>query len=155
VVILGGPARLTLEAAIYDAATASFDLRTAAALSLVQLVAVAAIVAVSSRLEARAGLVAPLGAEETVAHRPRGVERAALAASLARPALFLGAPLVALVRSSFDAPGGVGLAFYRALGHDTPSLLVRPWHAVLNSLGYASAATAIAVVMGGLAASVI
>src|SRR5262249_18004317 len=141
VVILGGPTRLTLEAAIYDAATASFDLRTAAALSLLQLVAVAVIVAVSSRLEARAGLVAPIGTEGPVARTARGGERAALAASLAGTALLLGAPLVALVRGSFDTPSGIGLAFYRALDRDTPSLLVRPWHAIINSLGYAAAAT--------------
>ena len=155
VVILGGPTRLTLEAAIYDAATAAFDLRTAAALAILQLVAVAAIVAVSSRLEARAGLVAPLAAEETSSRRPSRRERLGLGAALGGSALLIGAPLVALVRSSLDTPNGAGLAFYRALGHDTPSLLVAPWHAVLNSLGYAAVATAIALVTGGLAAAVI
>lgn len=155
VVILGGPTRLTLEAAIYDEAARTFDLRAAAALALLQLVAVAAIVAISSRLEARAGLVAPLTSDQAAVRRPRPRERVALAASLAGGALLLGTPLVALVWRSLATADGIGLAFYRALGHDTPSLLVPPWHAVLNSLGYAAAATVIALTIGGLAAVVI
>jgi thiamine transport system permease protein len=152
VVILGGPARLTLEAAIYDEAVQIFDLRAAAALALVQLAAVAALVAVSSRLEARAGLVAPLATVRRAVRRPAGWERAAVAATLAGGAALLGAPLGALVWRSLDTPDGPGVDFYRALGRETPSLLVTPWHAVVNSLAYAAAATAIALAVGTLAA---
>jgi thiamine transport system permease protein len=152
VVILGGPSRLTLEAAIYDEAARTFDLRAAAALSLLQLLAVAVIVSVASRLEARAGLVAPVGVESRAARRPRRREWLALLAVLGGGAALLGAPLAALVAQSLDTPGGLGLDFYRALGRDTPSLLVTPWHAILNSLGFAAAATVIAMIVGGLAA---
>jgi len=155
VVILGGPTRLTLEAAIYDEAARAFDLRAAAALALIQLAAVAAIVTVSSRLEARAGLVAPLTSEQAAAHSPSHRERVALVASLFGGALLLGAPLAALAWRSIETPDGIGLTFYRALGRETPALLVPPWHAILNSLGYAAAATLIALTIGGLAASVI
>jgi thiamine transport system permease protein len=155
VVILGGPTRQTLEAAIYGEATQAFDLRAAAALALLQLAAVAAIVAVSSRLEAGAGLIGPLTSEARSARAPARRERVGLVAGLAGGAVLLGAPLAALVWSSIDTPAGVGLAFYRALGHDTPTLLVTPWHAILNSLAYAAAATAIALAVGGLAATVI
>jgi thiamine transport system permease protein len=155
VVILGGPSRLTLEAAIYDEAARTFDLRAAAALSLLQLLAVAAIVSLASRLEARAGLVAPVGVGSRVARRPGPTERMALLAVLGAGASLLGAPLAALVIQSLDTPGGIGLGFYRSLGHDTPSLLVTPWHAIVNSLGFAAAATAIAVAVGGLAATAI
>ncbi len=155
VVILGGPSRMTLEAAIYDEAVNTFDLRAAAALSLVQLAAVGAIVAVSSRLETRAALVSPLASEHRAGRSPKSAERAALVAVLAGAALLLGGPLVALVESSLATPHGLGLDFYRALGHDTPNLLVPPWQAILNSLGYAAAATAIAVAVGGAAATVI
>jgi thiamine transport system permease protein len=155
VVILGGPTRLTLEAAIYDEAARTFDLRAAAALALLQLVAVALIVSVSSRLEARAGLITPIASERTAARAPARRERAALVAILSGGALLLGAPLAALVVRSLDTPQGIGLAFYRALGDETPSLLVPPWHAIFNSLAYAAAATAIALTIGGLAATAI
>ena len=78
VVILGGPARPPSKRRS-TTATSAFDLRAAAALSLLQLVAVAAIVAVSSRLEARAGLVGQLAAEQITLRRPTRVERVALA----------------------------------------------------------------------------
>jgi thiamine transport system permease protein len=152
VVILGGPTRLTLEASIYDQAARAFDLHAAAVLSLLQLAAVALVVIVSSRLEARAGLVAPLAPAAAAARRPRGHERTALVAILAATALLLGAPLLALVERSLSGPNGVSLDFYRALGRETPTLLVTPWHAVVNSVVYATAATAIALGIGGLAA---
>jgi thiamine transport system permease protein len=155
VVILGGPARQTLEAAIYSEATQTFDLRAAAALSLLQLVAVAVIVAASSRLESRAGLVAPLAADRLVLRRPAPGARLAVAAVLAVGGALLAAPLIALVERSFATPGGIGLEFYRSLGREPPSLLVEPWHAVLNSLAYAAAATVVAIAIGGLAASAI
>jgi len=152
VVILGGPTRLTLEAAIYDRAARAFDLRAAAALSLLQLAAVAIVVVVSSRLERRAGIVAPLVPDVPVARRPRGRERVALAAILGGTALLLGAPLLALVERSLSTPAGLGVDFYRVLGRETPTLLVTPWHAVVNSLAYAAAAAAIALGLGGLTA---
>ncbi len=152
IVILGGPHFATLEVDIYDLATQSFDLRAAAALSLLQLGAVAAIVAVSSSLEARAGARMPLAVEEVAARRPRGWERPALAAILDLAALGFGLPLAALVVRSFATPAGAGLGFYRALGHETTALLVEPWRAVEYSLVYATAATAIALTLGTLAA---
>ena len=152
VVILGGPTRLTLEAAIYDQAAQAFDLRAAAVLSLLQLVAIAIVIVVSSRLEARAGLVAPLAPETSAARPPRGRERVALVAILSGSALFLGAPLLALIERSLATPTGLGLGFFRVLGRDTPTLLVTPWHAVVNSVAYATAATLIALAIGSLAA---
>jgi thiamine transport system permease protein len=53
VLILGGPTRSTLETAIYDQAARAFDLRAAAALSLLQLVAVGLVLTIASRLESR------------------------------------------------------------------------------------------------------
>ena len=155
VVILGGPTRLTLEAAIYDEATQVFDLRAAAALALLQLVAVALIVIVCARLEARADLVSRATSEGIAARAPLGWERPALAATLTGSAALLGAPLAALVWRSLSTPSGIGLDFYRSLGDETPALLVAPWHAAVNSAVYATAATAVALAIGGLAAVVI
>ena len=47
---------------------------------------------------------------------------------------------------------GYGFDAYRQLTRPTSALLATPWEAVLNSVLYAAAATAIAVVVGGLAA---
>ncbi len=55
ILILGGPGRATLETEIYNRAARLFDLQAAAALSLLQLGAVAVVLAAVSVLEARAG----------------------------------------------------------------------------------------------------
>jgi thiamine transport system permease protein len=67
-------------------------------------------------------------------------------------ALFLFFPLAVLVERSLAVGEGHGLDAYRALARPTSILLVAPWEAVVNSIVYAAAATAIAVVVGGLAA---
>lgn len=153
VLILGGPAYSTLETEIYDQAVRVFDLRAAAVLSLVQLICVALAVAVSTRLEGRLAVKGQLRAERDVLRRPRTIrERTVVAASLGGLALFLGLPLAALVERSLAVGGGHNLDAYRALTEPTAALLATPWVAIVNSLEYASAATAIALAVGGLAA---
>jgi thiamine transport system permease protein len=153
VLILGGPGYATLEAEIYDQAVRIFDLRAAAVLSLVQLVCVALAVAATTRLESRLAVRGQLRAERDVLRPPRSLgERITVAASLGGLALFLGLPLGALVESSLAVGGGHSFEAYRALTRPTAALLATPWEAVLNSLIYATEATAIATVVGGLAA---
>ena len=72
--------------------------------------------------------------------------------SLGTLALFLGLPLGVLVERSLAVGGGHGLDAYDALTEPTSVLLVAPWEAIVNSIVYAAAATAIALVVGGLAA---
>ena len=79
-------------------------------------------------------------------------EKVVVGASLGGLAVFLGLPLVVLVERSLAVGGGHTLDAYRALGDPTSVLLVAPWEAVVNSIVYASVATAIALVVGGLAA---
>jgi thiamine transport system permease protein len=70
--------------------------------------------------------------------------------------LLLGVPLGVLVERSFAvSSGGYGLGSYRALGdlRRGTSLFVPPAEAIVNSLVFALAATVIALVVGGLAAS--
>ncbi|HEY5871745.1 MAG TPA: ABC transporter permease subunit, partial [Gaiellaceae bacterium] len=99
---------------------------------------------------ASSGDVRPEG--ETL-RRPRTArDKVLVGASLGGLAVFLGLPLAVLVERSLAAGDGHGFAAYRALGHDTNVLLAAPWEAVVNSMLYAAAATAIAVVVGGLAA---
>jgi thiamine transport system permease protein len=153
VLILGGPRYATLEAEIYNQAVRTFDLRAAAVLSLVQLVCVGLAIAAATRLERRLAVRGQLRAERDVLRRPRTArEKALVAGSLGGLALFLGLPLAVLVERSLAVGGGHGLAAYRALFKPNSALLATPWEAVVNSLEYATAATAIAVVVGGLAA---
>lgn len=152
IVILGGPRFSTLETEIYNQAARAFDLRAAAALSLLQLGFVAAILAVSAALGRRLEGARALAAERDVLRRPRGRERAAAAGIVAGTLLLLGLPLAVLVERSLATPAGLGLGFYRALGAETPALLVAPWHAAVNSLLFAALSTVLALAVGGAVA---
>ncbi len=153
VLILGGPRYATIEAEIYNQAVRLFDLRAAAVLSILQLACVVATVWVAMRLERRLAAPGPLRAERDSLRPVRTLrERVIVVASLGGLAVFLGLPLVVLVERSLAVGGGHTLDAYRALGDSTSVLLVAPWEAVVNSIVYASVATAIALVVGGLAA---
>ncbi|MFC9925114.1 ABC transporter permease [Streptomyces sp. NPDC127190] len=150
--ILGGPTFSTLEVEIYRQTSETFDLSTAAVLTLVQFAAVGAILAVHAwtvrRRESALRLVDP----SVTARRPRGAGQwALLGGVLLTIGLLLVLPLAVLVRRSLDAPG---FGYYRALTDaDSGTFLVAPVQAVWTSLQYACAATAIAVLIGGLAAA--
>jgi thiamine transport system permease protein len=153
VLILGGPRYATIEAEIYNQAVRLFDLRAAAVLSLVQLVCVVAAVWVATRLERQLSARAPLRSARDTLRPPRSArDKLVVAASIGALGVFLVVPLAVLVERSLAVGGGHGLEAYRALGHSTSILLAAPWEAVVNSVVYAAAATAIAVVVGGLAA---
>ncbi|WP_371662854.1 ABC transporter permease [Streptomyces sp. NBC_00280] len=152
--ILGGPTFATLEVEIYRQTSEIFDLGTAAVLTIVQFMAVGAVLAVHAltvrRRESALRLVAP----ETTARRPRGRGQwALLGGVLVSIALLLVLPLAVLVQRSFATSGGAGLGYYRALTRDDSGIfLVAPIAAIGNSLQYAVAATGIAVLVGSLAA---
>ncbi|MFD5805060.1 ABC transporter permease [Streptomyces sp. NPDC127020] len=150
--ILGGPAFSTLEVEIYRQTSQVFDLSTAAVLTLIQFVAVAAVLAVHAWTVRRRESALRLVDAATTARRPRGTGQwALLAGVLGTVALLLVLPLAVLVQRSLGAPG---FGYYRALtSADGGTFLVPPIEAIGNSLQYAVAATAIAVVIGGLAAA--
>jgi thiamine transport system permease protein len=154
VVLLGGPQHATIEVAIARSVSTVLDLPGAAALSLVQLAAVAALLVVHGRLRGPGAVgQAPAAA---VARRARGLgERLALGSVLTSMALFLGAPLAVLVERSFRVGDGYGLAWYRGLSSAPrgSTLFVSPLEAVRTSVSYAAVATVLAVVVG-VAASV-
>jgi thiamine transport system permease protein len=153
VLILGGPSYSTIETEIYNQAVRIFDLHAAAVLSLVQLVLVAVVVWVATRLEARLAVAGQALPEESVLRVPSTArEKALIAGSVGGLALFLGIPLAVLVERSLAVGDGYGFDAYRALTEPTSALLATPWEAVANSLVYAAAATVIAIVMGGAAA---
>jgi thiamine transport system permease protein len=157
VLLLGGPTLGTVEVEIWRATAERLDLGTASALALVQLAAVVAMLVAYGRLADRRAVEQPLLAEADVARRPRGpAQWAAVVAAVGGLAVFLGTPLAVLVERSLALPGGGhGFEAYRALGDAGQSFLVPPIEAVRNSLGFAAVATAIALVVGGLAAAVV
>ncbi|MGH9026638.1 MAG: ABC transporter permease [Acidimicrobiia bacterium] len=158
ILILGGPHYSTLETEIYRQTVELFDLPVAAALTIVQLLAVLALLAVSTTAQGREASGLRLqGAAET-ARPPRGAgARMLLATNLAVMAALLGGPLAVLVARSFATSGGPSLGFYRALGElrAGSTVFVPPVEAIRNSMVFGAVATVIAVVVGGLAAVVL
>lgn len=155
ILILGGPGTATLETEIYRQTAQLLNLPLAAALTVVQLVAIVLLLVLTSWIEGRQRVTLSLQAAAETARRPRTPgARAFVALNLAVMALLLGVPLAVLVTRSFDTPHGFGLDFYRALGqvHAGSTLFVEPVHAIANSIRFALAATAIAVIVGGCAA---
>ncbi|MGW5032507.1 ABC transporter permease [Streptomyces nigra] len=150
--ILGGPAFSTLEVEIYRQTSEIFDLSTAAVLTIVQFVAVGAILAVHAWTVRRRESTLRLVDAALTARRPRGAGQwALLAGVLAVIVVLLLLPLAVLVQRSLDAPD---LGYYRALTEaDGGVFLVAPIEAIGNSLEYAVVATLIAVLVGGLAAA--
>ncbi|MFJ2650637.1 ABC transporter permease [Streptomyces sp. NPDC087420] len=154
--ILGGPAYSTLEVEIYRQTAQLLDLPTAAVLTLVQFAAVGAILAVHAWTVRRRETALRLVDPALTARRPKGPGQWTLLLCVLGVVLVLILlPLGVLVERSFDGPGGYGFAFYRALTSvgSGGTFLVPPLDAVRNSLEYAVVATAIALLVGGLAAA--
>lgn len=150
--ILGGPTFSTLEVEIYRQTSEIFDLATAAVLTIIQFVAVGSILALHAWTVRRRETALRLVDASVTARRPRGAGQwALLGGVLLTVVVLLLLPLAVLVQRSFDAPD---FGYYRALTKaDGGVFLVPPIEAIGNSLSYAVAATAIAVVVGGLAAA--
>ena len=154
VLILGGPRLATLEVEIYRQAVHLFNLPLAAALSLIQIAFTFCLMAVYTRLERRASFaLLPVSRPRSKRAGRRGAGRFVPFACIASMALLLGAPLLALVTRSFATESGPGLTYYLALFENRQQsiLYVAPAAAMLNSLGYALAATLMALVLGWLA----
>lgn len=152
--ILGGPRHVTLEAEIYRQTADLLNLPVASVLALVQLVAVAAILAVQGHLERRSQAAVRLGPPQRRRARTRG-QRWWVRANLAAMGLLLVTPLAVLVERSLRVGAGHGLAAWRALGQRTAGsgLFVPPVEALGNSLRFAAVATVLAVGLGALAAA--
>ncbi|HEY7137109.1 MAG TPA: iron ABC transporter permease [Acidimicrobiia bacterium] len=155
ILILGGARYSTLEVEIYRQTAELLNLPTAAALSIVQLIAVTVVLAVSGRAQRRRAAALRLRAEAEVSEpvRTPGARLALLGNGLVM-ALLLGVPIAVLVERSLHTSNGYGFGFYRALAHppNDSTFFVPPVEAIRNSLVFAVIATAIAVVVGGFAA---
>ena len=153
VLILGGPARATIETEIYRYAIVRLDLSTAAALAVVQLAAVVALVAVSNALERRRAAIEP-ASTPAAAPRRRGP---GLVANLAVMGVILGLPLAVLVERSLAAGlrGGYTLRNYTAMAERVNLLPDTALAALGNSLVFAVPAAALALLVGGAATLVV
>ena len=155
--LLGGPTHPTLEVEIARRATQLGDVSGAAALSAVQLVALAAVIFWTTRRGRRAAVELP-GA--TAPHRPRGPrERRMVGAVSAGICLLVGAPIVALVSRSFHVGGAWSVSAWTKLGtaeiRPGAGLGVDPLASVGTSLRFAVIAALIATAIGFFAAMAI
>ena len=166
VLVLGGLRYGTIETEIYLLTTQFLDLRSAAVLSVVQLLVVVAVLVVADRARARrerALVLSPPRPGEVSDGRLRAssgggswVDRAAVAITGCVLAL-LALPVLNLLVRSLRTRDGWGLGNYVALGTGeglgvTGALQVTVWQAVGTSLRTAAIATALALLVGGAVA---
>jgi thiamine transport system permease protein len=151
VLVLGGMRFGTVETEIWIQTTQFLDLRTAAVLSVVQVVVVVVALAVAARARTRRERALQLVPEATAATgRPHPVPSAVTALVLTGIAL----PLGTLVAGSLRVGDVWGLDHYRALATTggRNALTVTVWEALGNSLRVAVDATVLALVVGCLVA---
>ena len=158
VLVLGGPGLDTLEVTIFRLAVRLVELPAAAILSLLQIGATLGTLSAYAWLQRR-----------IAAHRTQRPDRARPLAALSRRArslaaaeglllaLYLGAPLAALVWGSLSVGAdGPSLAHFERLSAETGRVsFIAPGDAVRWSLSFAAAATALAVVLGVTAATAV
>ena len=143
--ILGGSRYGTIETEIYHQALDVFDLRTAAALSFVQLLLVGATLIVAGRFRARPGGRTVRAAAGRLGWR----DLPAALLALVTAAVVLTAPITMAVRA-FRVDGRWSTANFRALGSlgDSNVLLVPVSTALKNSLEFALLAAAGSLIVG-------
>ena len=150
ILILGGPARATVETEIYRYAITRLDFATASALALCQLVAVAALVALAGVAERRRA-VARRAPGRTAPRRRRSV----IAVNAVVAVVLLGVPIMTLVERSFATGSGYGVANFVALADRVQMLPTTALAALRHSLVFALLATAVATAVGALASAVV
>ena len=150
ILILGGPARATVETEIYRYAITRLDFATASSLALCQLVAVAALVTLAGVAERRRA-VARRAPGRTAPRRRHGV----IAVNAAVAFGLLGVPIVTLMERAFATGEGYGVTNFVALADRVQMLPATALAALRHSLGFAALATLIATFVGALASFVV
>jgi thiamine transport system permease protein len=141
ILILGGPRYSTIETEIYRQYVTFLRQDAAAALSLLQIVFTFGLMWLYGRYQQKTAVALDFRPQKTTLRRPaHWREKALLGGLLGGIALFLLAPLAALVwRSLVDRDGNLTLAYYQALpvaGRGSITF-VPPLTAARNSTGYA------------------
>ncbi|MEJ7651687.1 MAG: iron ABC transporter permease [Nakamurella sp.] len=153
--VMGGGRYSTLETEIYRQTVDIFDLRTAAVLSVVQIVGVAVLLVVTGLLRSRAEAT-----WRTASTLRRGITRGAVPAALitAATVLAMAVPLAVLVvrslRTQTSAGTGWGLDNYRALGTlGADNIMLVPVTTALGNSVRAAMFAAIGALLVGLVVS--
>ncbi len=151
ILVLGGPQLATVEVEIYYQAVPLFHLPLAAALSIGQMAFTFAIMAVYTRMQARAAV--PLDLRPTRATQRRATTwqaRLALWGGVGGLMILLLAPLLALIDRSFSLEGVYTLRYYDALFTNPLQsyFYVPPAEAIRNSLLVAGATVTLSLIIG-------
>ncbi len=156
VLTLGGLRYATVETEIYLRTTQFLDLRSAAALSVLQLLVVTTLLGLAQRTRARREQALDRVGERAATRRVRRRDLPVLAVTGLALA-FLAAPLASLLAGSLRVGDGWGLDHYRLLGTtgEDNALLVPVWTALENSWRVAVDATLLAMLLGVLVAVVV
>ena len=157
VLVLGGPQFATLEVNIYELTVKLFQLDVAAALALVQMVFTYAFLLVYTRLQAQGAVAVTFVSQDIVLRRKRGVRDVIVVVGIISALLIVLSPLWALVVRALSTGDGYSLAHYAALfSDDSDSFFYRsPLQVIGNSIRFAFASMAIALVVGTASAYVI
>jgi len=155
ILVLGGPRLATLEVEIYRQAVPFFNLPLAAALSIVQMIFTFVVMAIYTRIQARAAVPLNLRPSRSTQHRPTTLRaRLVVWASVGGLLFFLLAPLGALILRSFSLEGTFTLRYYQALFTNPfqSFFYVPPAVAIRNSLLVAGATVVLALIVGLISA---
>jgi thiamine transport system permease protein len=159
VLLLGAPGQPTLEVEIWRQASVMLDLPAAATLAVLQIVGVTALLVANARWQERLSITQRLRPTAEVVRPPRTRRERVLVAGIAIGlAVFVGAPLVALVERSLRVGDGYGLTSWRGLVEGTVSRGVvhgAPADAIATSIAFACATLCIAGPLGLAAALVV
>lgn len=154
ILLLGGLRYATIEVEIYNQAMNLFNLPMAAVLSSVQMVILLFALNVYTRLQRNITTVS-LQSQKAVARKPRTAsEYIIVFITIGFMALFLLAPLLALLLQSLTDKSGFTLRYFADLGQVGRGSVfnVPPIEAVKNSVIFASITTTLAVMLGVLLA---
>ncbi|MGW6933440.1 ABC transporter permease [Lentzea sp. NPDC054927] len=156
VLVLGGSRYRTLETEIYLRTVELFDLSGAAALSLLQFLAVLAVLVLGAVARRRRETALSLRDREELARRPYGGEWYVVLAAFAVVVALL-TPVVGLVTRSLSTRDGWSFAGYTALATrgDRGTLAVTGLDAAMNSVRTAFDATVVALLVGVFSAVVL
>jgi len=157
ILLLGGPRRATLEVEIFRQTAQLLNLPVAASLAITQLIGVFVVLTIYSRYQERRTVelnLRPTSEVERVPSTPG--EKRLVIANVAFMVALLFVPLAVLVKRSLTTSTGLGFDYYRALNDGSTTVLaVAPTEALKNSLTFALIAAVLALIIGGLAASLV
>ena len=155
VLLLGDLTYTTIEVEIWRQATAFLRLDVASTLAVLQILGVGGILIAYGRFQRRTAVTF----RHDVSRPPKPStrrERSAVRAVVASMIIILGVPIAALVWMSLVEPGGgLGFGNYSSLGSlpNQSAAFADPIEAIWNSLRFATAASAIALVIGVVASA--